>query len=88
MIGTKPWYASKTIWASIAAVVGAGLSLFGLPFSAGAEQALAERLTELATVVAALFAIYGRVTADKRITVEPDVPANPFSDTGPQVGAV
>ncbi|MEO0497976.1 MAG: hypothetical protein AAF141_11520 [Pseudomonadota bacterium] len=71
---TKPWYTSKTIWASAAAIIGAALSFFGMPFGAGAEQLLAERLTELATVIAGLVALYGRLTAEKRIQIHPAEP--------------
>ncbi|MEM1366026.1 MAG: hypothetical protein AAGH82_09775 [Pseudomonadota bacterium] len=77
MTETKSWYASKTIWASVAAIIGAGLSLFGMPFGSGAEQLLAERLTELATVVAGLLALYGRLTADKRIDTGAGGPSEP-----------
>ncbi|MEO0637004.1 MAG: hypothetical protein AAFY73_10180 [Pseudomonadota bacterium] len=78
MTETKPWYASKTVWASLVAVLGGILSFFGLPLPAGTEAILAERFAELATVVAGLFALYGRLTAHKRIKVLPQQP--PFAD--------
>ena len=59
--GYQPWYRSRTIWAAAAAAV-ASLSGF-----IGDLAGLAEQIDRLAAAGFALYAIYGRLKADKRI---------------------
>lgn len=70
MEDTKPWYASKTIWSSIASVVaGVGIA-FGL-FDDTASEVIKEDLPNLAEGLAvAIFgaiAFWGRISAKKTI---------------------
>jgi hypothetical protein len=67
---TKPWYTSRTIWASIIQVgVGVGVSLGVIGDSAGAHI-LAEGpdlVVGLAVGVAGVLGIWGRIKATKTI---------------------
>ncbi|PYE88397.1 hypothetical protein [Phyllobacterium leguminum] len=68
MNAIKPWYLSKTIWAS---AVTLGVSVAGmLGFSADAfdEQSLVETIMQLVTALSGLIAIFGRLNAETRIS--------------------
>lgn len=67
MTTAKPWYLSRTIWASIVAILSAAAGFVGVPL-AGVENAeLTDALLQAATAVAGLVAILGRVRAKDRI---------------------
>ena len=59
--GYQPWYRSRTIWAAAAAAI-ASLSGFVSDLAG-----LAEQIDRLVAAGFALYAIYGRLKADKRI---------------------
>jgi hypothetical protein len=63
----KPWYLSKTIWASIVTVLMSVGSLFGLPGGLADNGALADAIIQAITAVMGLVAIFGRVTAGQKI---------------------
>lgn len=68
MNAIKPWYLSKTIWAS---AVTLGVSLAGmLGFSADSldQSSLVETIMQLITALAGLVAIVGRLNAETRIS--------------------
>lgn len=67
MAETKPWYLSRTIWASLVTVASAAGGLLGLPVGEIDNQALAETLLQTITAVSGLVAILGRVSATSRI---------------------
>ncbi|WP_274424855.1 hypothetical protein [Chelativorans sp. YIM 93263] len=67
MAETKPWYLSRTIWASIVTVVSGMGGLFGLPVEDIDRQALTDTLLQAVIAVSGLFAILGRVRATSRI---------------------
>lgn len=67
MDGLKPWYFSRTIWASLAVVVTAVAGLFGLSIDSGDAQALVDAVLQALTAVAGIAAIVGRVAARSRI---------------------
>lgn len=58
---TKPWWRSSTIWAAGSA------GLVSLSGFIGDVAGLGEQIERLITVGCALYAIYGRFRADKRI---------------------
>lgn len=64
---TKQWWQSKTIWGAFITLIAMVAQLFGYQI----DQATQSQLTEIATTIVAAFgsvlAIYGRVTATKRI---------------------
>lgn len=59
--GYQPWYRSRTIWAAAAAAI-ASLSGF-----VGELAGLGEQIDRLAAAGFALYAVYGRIRADKKI---------------------
>ena len=67
MIDTKPWYLSRTIWASLVAI---GLSIagaLGVSVDAIDGAGLPDALLQAATGIAALFALFGRLSASRKI---------------------
>lgn len=67
MIANKPWYLSRTIWASLIAVLSAGGSLIGMPVDDVDQAALAETILQAVAAVGGILAILGRLTATSRI---------------------
>ena len=67
MNDSKPWYLSRTIWASIITIVAATGSFFGLPFAGLDDPALADALLQAITAISGVVAILGRVSASTRI---------------------
>jgi len=67
MSGIKPWYLSRTIWASVVTVVTAAGGLFGFPVADVDGQALTDSLLQAISAVSGLVAIFGRFRADTRI---------------------
>ena len=64
----KPWYLSKTV---IAGLVTLGIGIVGLLGVVGAEAekgAMVEAIVQIATGVAGVVAIIGRLTATRQIT--------------------
>lgn len=63
----KPWWQSKTIWGAFITLIAVVAQVFGYEI----DQATQTQLTEIVTTVVAAFgsvlAIYGRITATKRI---------------------
>ena len=67
MIQFKPWYLSKTIWASAISISCALLSLAGVPMGGVDQGALADQVLQAISALSGLAAIFGRVTAGTRI---------------------
>jgi hypothetical protein len=63
----KGFFASKTVWAGLAAIVIGGAPLLGWTISEDDARALTELAPQIGTVLTGLLGIYGRVTATKRI---------------------
>jgi hypothetical protein len=63
----KPWYMSRTIWASLVAVAASIGGLFGFAVEDADTEALAEAVMQTIVAVAALVAILGRLGARERI---------------------
>lgn len=74
MYETKSALASKSVWGGAIAIIATGLNYFGVDFNS-ADQAQAAELLDQATasvyqlvaIGGMLLAIYGRVTATKKI---------------------
>lgn len=62
----KSFIASKTIWGVILMIAG---SIFGYNIPEGADQELAGIASVVMESVGAVLALYGRIKADKKITV-------------------
>jgi len=67
MTETKPWYLSRTIWASLITIVTAGGGLFGLPLAGIDNAALTDTLLQAIAAISGLVAIFGRLEAKSRI---------------------
>lgn len=67
MITGKPWYLSKTIWASIITILMSVASLFGLPAGLVDNGALADTIIQVITALMGLASIFGRVSAVQKI---------------------
>lgn len=67
MNGVKPWYLSRTIWASVVTVLSAFGAIIGLPVSGLDNAALTDTLMQAITAISGLIAILGRLRATTRI---------------------
>lgn len=67
MTSSKPWYLSRTIWASIVTMLTGGAGLIGLPLGGIDNAALTDTILQAITAVSGLVAIMGRVSAKERI---------------------
>lgn len=63
----KPWYLSRTIWASAIAVVATLASALGFPFEASDVAMLPDAILQAVAAVAGVIAILGRLSASMRI---------------------
>lgn len=67
MTDSKPWYLSRTIWASLITIVTAAAGIFGVPVAGIDNAALADTLLQAVTAISGLVAIFGRLGAHSRI---------------------
>lgn len=67
MTDSKPWYLSRTIWASLITIVTAAAGILGVPVAGIDNAALADTLLQAVTAISGLVAIFGRLGADARI---------------------
>lgn len=67
MKDSKPWWSSKTIWGAFVAVVAGLASEVGIQMSPDEVAQLGDSLTNVVTVIGGIWAIYGRVRADRII---------------------
>ena len=70
MNDVKPWYLSRTIWASAVTVVLGMAGTLKISVESVDEAALADMVFALVTALAGLTAIVGRVQAKNRIGKE------------------
>lgn len=63
----KPWFKSRTIWASLVTVLAALGALFGIKIGAAEQAVLTETILQTVTAIGAIVAIVGRVVAKSRI---------------------
>ena len=63
----KPWYLSRTIWASGVAVVATLAGAVGLPLDATEIASLPDAVLQAVAAVAGVIAIIGRMSARNRI---------------------
>jgi hypothetical protein len=67
MIATKPWYLSRTIWASIVTILTGVAGVTGVPLDGLDNSALTDGLLQAVSAVCGLVAIFGRLSAQHRI---------------------
>lgn len=63
----KPWYRSRTIWASLVTVAAALAALAGIPLAEADQAMLTETILQTVTAVGGLVALVGRLVAKSRI---------------------
>ena len=63
----KPWYLSRTIWASLVTIVSAAAALLGIPLAGLDNAVLADAILQAITAISGLVAIFGRLGATTRI---------------------
>lgn len=68
MLDNKPWYLSRTVWAGLVTLVLSLAGVFGFGSDTVDQGELSELLLQLATAVAGLITILGRVAANSRIS--------------------
>ncbi len=70
---TKKWYLSKGVWGSLIVVIVIVLRVVGQPEVAtvieGESETISTWIFDLATIVGAVIALYGRIKASKEITL-------------------
>jgi hypothetical protein len=67
MTDSKPWYLSRTIWASLITIVTAAAGILGVPLAGIDNAALTDTLLQAITAISGLVAIFGRLGANSRI---------------------
>jgi len=67
MTNSKPWYLSKTIWASIVTILLSVGGMFGAPSNLVDPESVAEIVVQLVTALAGLTAVFGRLSATENI---------------------
>ena len=67
MTDSKPWYLSRTIWASLITIVTAAAGIVGVPVAGIDNSALIDTLLQAITAISGLVAIFGRLGASSRI---------------------
>ena len=63
----KPWYRSRTIWASLVTVAAALAALSGIAVSEADQAMLTETILQAVTAIGGLVALVGRLVAKSRI---------------------
>ena len=67
MTAEKPWYLSRTIWASLVTILAAAAGLVGLSVESVDQGLLTDSILQLVTAVSGLVAIVGRLRATSAI---------------------
>ena len=67
MTDSKPWYLSRTIWASLITIVTAAAAILGVPVAGIDNAALTDTLLQAVTAISGLVAVFGRLGAQSRI---------------------
>lgn len=63
----KPWYVSRTIWASIVSLVIGAMGVLGMAVDGADQSILTDATMQAVVAVAGAIAIWGRITARDRI---------------------
>ncbi|HMF69276.1 MAG TPA: hypothetical protein VK602_16895 [Phyllobacterium sp.] len=68
MSNEKPWYLSKTVWASIATILLSCSSFFHISTDGIDQGSLTDTMIEFVTALSGIVALFGRVSATTLIT--------------------
>ncbi len=64
---SKPWYLSKTVWASIVTILVSLAGLFGVTGNLLDSDLVSDAIVQFITALMGLIAVFGRVTAKEKI---------------------
>lgn len=67
MIDMKTWYQSKTVWGALLTIGASFVKAAGYDVSPADQVDLADRVTTIITAAGGLLALYGRLSASKRL---------------------
>lgn len=67
MNGVKGMLSSTGVWGGLIVVLSALLGMFGYTIAPEDQQALVDTVSQIGAMIGGVLAIYGRVTATKRI---------------------
>jgi hypothetical protein len=67
MNALKPWYMSRTIWASLITIAATAVSALGVPIDEAAVGALTDGVLQTIAAIGSVAAIVGRLSATARI---------------------
>ncbi|EKF40645.1 hypothetical protein [Nitratireductor indicus] len=67
MTDSKPWYLSRTIWASMVTIATAAAGILGYQVDEIDSGAVSEGMLSAISAISGLIAIFGRVAAKSRI---------------------
>lgn len=68
MTGTKPWYASKTVWGSLVAITAAVLGLWDVDVSVADQARATDMIVQLAGALGGMIALVGRFAATRHLS--------------------
>lgn len=63
----KAWYLSRTVWGALIAILASLANAAGVEVTAGDEGELADLLVAAAGTLGGLVALYGRISARRRV---------------------
>ena len=63
----KQWYFSKTVWGALVAIAASLMQGAGIELDLATRGEIADNAVALAGAIGGLIAIYGRLTAQKRL---------------------
>lgn len=67
MSTSKPWYLSRTVWASLVGIALSAAGFLGVTVDAFDSAGLTDALLQAATAIAGLVALFGRLAANQKI---------------------
>ncbi|MDQ0319615.1 hypothetical protein QO002_001753 [Pararhizobium capsulatum DSM 1112] len=67
MVELKGWYQSMTVWGALVAVLASCAHLAGIEIGTQDQRQFVDALTTIAAAGGGLVAIYGRISASKRL---------------------
>jgi hypothetical protein len=68
MTDIKPWYLSRTVWASVVTILLSVAGLVGVGVEAINPEGLTDALLQGATAIAGIIALIGRLAATRKIS--------------------
>lgn len=68
MTNAKPWYLSKTIWATLVSILATLASMFGFEVDDALRAGMTDALLQTVSTLAGIIAIFGRLSANSRIS--------------------